>query len=127
MSSDENSTPNRDKRLSILFYESFRRRVRQLPISFYLILAIIAALLLGVTGFTDLDNPRKLAFSLTLFVIFFGAVIYRALIDAADIYRDYHRKNVTLLSDVMERDGFSRQLREKTGSPHGSDVRDTDA
>lgn len=83
---------------------------RRLPISFYLILAIILMLLLGVKGFSQLNDPRQLAFTLAVFMIFFAAVIYRALIDAIDIARKHYREEGALLSDVFERDDFSQQL-----------------
>lgn len=128
MTDDENqSAPRHQNRLRAVFYRSLRRRVRELPISFYLILAIIGALILGVTGFTDMSDPRKLAFTLTLFIVFFGAVSYRALVDAVDIYRDYHREHSSLLSDVLRRDGFAGELREKTKAVSKSGTRETDA
>lgn len=114
--------PYHEKRISVLVIKSLARRIRELPISFYLILAIIAALLLGVTGFVNLDDPRRLAFTLTLFVVFFGAVSYRAMVDAIDIYRDYHRKHSALLSDVMQRDGFAEELRERTQAAEPSNA-----
>ena len=124
---DDKREPRHQKRLSAVFYRSLRRRFRELPISFYLILAIIVALLLGVTGFAHMGDPRRMAFTLTLFVVFFGAITYRALIDAVDIYRDYHRERRSLLSNVLERDGFAGQLREKTKAHAQSDASKSDA
>ena len=82
----------------------------RLPVSFYLLLATIVMLLLGVKGFTDLEDPRKLAFTMVVFMIFFAAVVYRALVDAVDIARKHFREDGALMNDVFERDGFSTAL-----------------
>ena len=82
----------------------------RLPVSFYLLLAIIVMLLLGIKGFSDLEDPRKLAFTMVVFMIFFAAVVYRALVDAVDIARKHFREDGTLMNDVFERDGFSTTL-----------------
>ena len=97
----------------MIFMKTVRELFRRLPMSFYLILAIILMLVLGAPGFADLDDPRKLAFTMVVFLIFFGAVVYRALIDAFDIARKHYREGATLISDVFERDGFAQQLHEK--------------
>ena len=78
-----------------------RAVMRQLPISFYLAIATIAALVLGVSGLRDLQNPRQLAFTLSLFVLFFGAVIYRALMEAFDMARQYRKERDALLPSVF--------------------------
>ena len=93
-----------------------------LPISFYLALAIICALLLGRSGFTDLYNPKQLALTLTMFVIFFGAVIYRSVVDAIEIARNYQKENDSLMQNVFTRDDFASDL----GKRVAKEEKDTD-
>ena len=104
----ENGIPYR-----VIFIKTFKELFRRLPVSFYLILAIIVMLVLGVPGFSDLEDPRKLAFSMVVFLVFFGAIVYRALMDAIDIARKHYRDDTTLISDVFERDGFAQHMHEK--------------
>jgi len=102
----------RRRRYSILglFLDSLRRHVRELPISFYLMLAIVLALLLGASGFEDLENPKRMAFTLTLFTVFFAVVAYRAIVDAMGIARRFYRENNGVFHHVFSRDDFSAQL-----------------
>lgn len=97
----------------IVLIRTFQELFRRLPVSFYLLLAIIVMLLLGVNGFRDLDDPRRLAFSLTVFLVFFGAVVYRAMIDGVDIARKHLREEGSLMKDVFERDDFAETLHER--------------
>ncbi len=112
---DKNTDESPRTRVSVytVLVKALQELPRRLPISFYLILAIIVMLLLGVNGFSDLDNPRRLAFTMVLFLVFFGAIVYRALIDAIDIARKHHRERNTLISDVFERDGFAKDLHQR--------------
>lgn len=83
---------------------------RRLPTSFYLALATILALVLGVSGFDDLQNPKRIAFTMTLFVVFFGAVVYRALIEALEISRNFRKEQDVLMQKVFTRDDFASDL-----------------
>lgn len=89
---------------------SLWRHVRELPISFYLMLAIVLALVLGASGFEDLENPKRLAFTLTLFTVFFAVVVYRAVVDALEIARRFFREKDEVFHHVFSRDDFSAQL-----------------
>ena len=111
-SGEFNNKEQRHGRIRLIFrviYTLFRR----LPISFYLAIAMIAALVLGVSGFDDLQNPKRLAFTMALFVLFFGAVVYRAFIEALDMARKYRKENDTLMHTVFTRDNFSSSLGER--------------
>lgn len=105
----------------IVLIKTFQELFRRLPVSFYLLLAIIVMLLLGVNGFRDLEDPRRLAFSLTVFLVFFGAVVYRAMIDGVDIARKHLREEGTLMKDVFERDGFAEELHERVKASEEAD------
>lgn len=107
--------PEPDYRMTIsrLFVRSAVRRIAELPISFYLILAIIIVLLLGLKGFRDLTDPRQIAFTVTLFVLFFGAITYRALVDAFEIARKYHRERDDLMVSIFRSDDTSATQRNR--------------
>ncbi|MFP6596294.1 MAG: hypothetical protein VCC01_02455 [Candidatus Hydrogenedentota bacterium] len=83
---------------------------RQLSTSFYLALAMIFALVLGVSGFDDLSNPKQIAFTMTLFVVFFGAIVYRAMVEALEIARDFRKEKDVLMQKVFARDDFASDL-----------------
>lgn len=92
---------------------ALRELPRRLPLSFYLILAIILILVLGVKGFSELHDPKRLAFMMVIFLVFFAAVMYRALIDAVDITRKHYREEGSLMNEVFDRDDFAQDLRQR--------------
>lgn len=92
--------------LSLVIRTVFRR----LPTSVYLALAMIVALVLGVSGFEDLENPERIASTMTLFIVFFGAVVYRALIEALGITRRFRKEQDVLMQKVFARDDFATDL-----------------
>ena len=93
-----------------LFLLVIRAVFRRLPTSFYLAVATILALVLGVSGFDDLQNAKRIAFTMTLFVVFFGAVVYRALVEALEISRNFRKEQDVLMQKVFTRDDFASDL-----------------
>lgn len=107
-------------RLTRIVFESLARRLPMLPFSFYLILAIIVVLLLGLKGFQNLSDPNHIAFTMTVFVIFFAAVVYRAIVDAVEIARKYRQEHDQLLSSVLSRDNLSEVLGQRVAESDDS-------
>lgn len=97
------------KYLARAFVRSHRRR----PVSFYLLLAMLAVVILGVQIIIARDDPRKLAFLLSLIFIFCFVVMYRAIADAFDILRNHRREKRELYQQTLGDQDFTRELGER--------------
>ncbi len=83
---------------------------RSRPVSFYLLFAIIAVLLLGAPLLDARSDPRRFAFFLVLYFVFFFAVIVRALLDAFEIIRGHLREQRRLYRDTLGDAEFAENL-----------------
>ncbi len=92
------------KTLWMYFREELRRAHLNRPMSFYLLLTIPVALFLGAGVLKSQDNPKWLAFYLSLFFLFFLAVLVGAVVDFFDIFRrhffEHHKVFRSTLGDA---------------------------
>lgn len=86
------------------------RSARQRPVSFYLLFAMIAVLLLGGQVVYIKDDPRQFALFLSLYFVFFFVLIFRAILDFFDIARAHFRQSEVLLTETFAEDGFAARL-----------------
>jgi len=96
------------------FVEAHRRR----PVSFYLLLAIIVALLLGLQIVHVRDNPRQFAFLLSLLFIFFFAVMVRAIVDFGDIFRRHVSEHEQVYKATLGEEQFASELGRRVSEKH---------
>lgn len=92
--------------LARAFANAHRRR----PVSFYLLIAIFVVSLLGIQVVYAANDPKKLAFFLTLNFIFCFVVMYRALADAVDILKEHRRAKRELYDSTIGDDRFTHEL-----------------
>lgn len=103
-------------------WKALGRSAKDRPMSFYLLLAMVPMLLLGVQIFHVKDDLKQFALFLSLYFLFFFVLIFRAILDAFDIARDHFRKSERLFTETFAEDGFAEKLgksvarREKEGS-----------
>ncbi len=91
-----------------------RRGLRQWrprrPVSLFLLVAMVAALVLGVQIVYVLDDPRQFAFFLSVYFVFFLIVIARATMDFFDVIREHVRERESLFRETFLKDGFAQEL-----------------
>ncbi len=109
------------KTLGMHFRKAWKDANRSRPFSFYLLLAIIVVLLLGLQIVHVRDNPRQFAFLLSLLFIFFFAVMVRAIVDFGEITRTHFAERHKLYRTTLGEDEFvselGRRVAEKRDEP----------
>ena len=80
------------------------------PVSFYLLLAIIVVLVLGLQIVHFRDDPRRFAFFMTLFLIFFFAVLVRAIVDFIEIVKQWFTERERLYRLTLGEKNFVDKL-----------------
>jgi len=80
------------------------------PVSLFLLVAMVAVLVLGVQIVYVLDDPRRFAFFLSLYFVFFLVVIARATMDLFDVMREHVRERESLFRETFAKDGFAEAL-----------------
>jgi len=98
------------KTLGMHFREGLKKANRARPFSFYLLLAIIVVLLLGLQIIHVKENPRQFAFLLSLLFIFFFAVMVRAIVDFGEIAKRHVSKREKLYRTTLGDDEFVSEL-----------------
>ncbi len=93
------------------FWNGFKKAHRQRPLSFYLLLSIPVVLLLAAHLFRSLDDPRRLAFGLSLLFVFLGVVLIGALLDTLSIIRESLVTKRTSYKETLGDDEFLAELR----------------
>lgn len=83
------------------------------PKSFYLLLAIIVVLLLGLQMATLRDSPRQFALVLSLMFIFFGAVMVFAVLEFGEIVRKHLKDRRELFRSTLGEPEFIAELGKK--------------
>jgi len=83
------------------------------PKSFYLLLAIIVVLLLGLQLATLRDNPKQFAIVLSLMFIFFGAVMVFAVLEFGEIVRKHLKDRRELFRTTLGEPEFIAELGRK--------------
>ncbi|MEA3364559.1 MAG: hypothetical protein U9Q79_02875 [Candidatus Hydrogenedentes bacterium] len=93
-----------------VFKEAFRRQNARRPLSFYLMLAIIVVLLLGLQMARYRDDPWRFALVLSAMFIFFVIVVWRASVEAMDIIRQGYREERELYRRTLGSREFAEEL-----------------
>lgn len=96
-------------------FRAFVHAHRRRPVSFYLLVAIFIVCLLGVQFVYAANDPKKLAFFLTLTFIFCFVVMYRALADAVDILRAHRQAKRDLYESTLGDKYFTHELGDRVG------------
>ena len=104
------------KTLWMYFREGLRRATRARPVSFYLLLMMPVALVLGAHLGTLRTSPRRFAFLLGLLFLFFLAVMWRATVDFFDIVRRHMAERRTLYPSTLAEPEFLTKLGEQVRS-----------
>lgn len=91
----------------------FRRMYRVRPASLYLLLALFIALPLGTQMIHAREDPRRLAFYVTLHLILLFVVLVRAVFDMAEIARDHLKEREHLYQATLGDRDFARELGER--------------
>lgn len=80
------------------------------PVSLFLLAAMVAVLILGVQIVYVLDDPRRFAFYLSVYFVFFLIVIARATMDLFDVLREHVHEREGLFRETFAKDGFAEEL-----------------
>lgn len=101
-----------DKTLWMYIRDGLRRARAQRPISFYLLLAIPVALVLGAHIMRMRGNPREFVFYLAVFFVFFFVVLHRAIVDFIDIARKHFFDSEAIFRTTLGDTDFAERLGE---------------
>ena len=88
----------------------------RLPVSFYLLIAMVVVLVLGAQMVLVREDPKRFAFYLTLMFIFFFVVMFRAVVDVVEITKKHFRERENLFHDTLGDADFVSELGK--GCPH---------
>lgn len=97
------------KTLGDHFRSAFRRR-RRPTVSLLLMGAIVIVVLFGVQVVYIRDDPKHMAFFLSLNFIFFIVVLYRAIMECLEIARDHFREKEQLFRSTLGDEEFIADL-----------------
>lgn len=113
--------PNNPERKSLMQHvrAANRKSRTRRPASFYLMFAVLAVVLLGGQFVYVKDDPRRFAFFLTLNFVFFFVVMYRAVVDAAEIFRRNMRDRRDLYKDTLGDEVFVSELGRRVSENEG--------
>ena len=93
--------------------EGLRRANAARPVSFYLLLAIPVALLLGAHILDMRERPKEFAFYLALFFVFFFVIMHRAIMDFIDISRKHFVEQEKVFRSTLGDADFATRLGER--------------
>lgn len=96
--------------LSAHIGKGWRKLADHRPTSFYLLLAIIVVLLLGLQIAEYRDNPKQSVFVLICLFIFFFAVMAFAVLEAGQIIRRHLRDRRELWQTTLGEEDFLSEL-----------------
>lgn len=103
-------------------FRRLRANRRQLPVSFYLLIAMIMVLILGAQIVLVRDDPRRFAFYLALMFIFFFVVLFRAVVDLVEMARKNFREKENLFRDTLGDADFVSELGKRVEEGEQSDA-----
>jgi len=92
--------------------EGLRRANARRPASFYLLLAIPVALILGAHIMEMRDRPQQFVFYLAVFFLFFFVVLHRAIVDFIEIVRKHFFDSEALFRTTLGDAEFATRLGE---------------
>lgn len=110
------------------FKEGFRRQNARRPVSFYLMLAIIAVLLLGLqlAHYRDPGTAWKFALVLSAMFVFFFVVLWRASIEMVEIIRRSYREERELYTSTLGNREFAEELGKRVAEHASTDPEDAE-
>lgn len=103
------------------FWQGLAAVHRRRPASFYLLLSIPVVLVLAVNLFEPVDNPRRLAFGLSILFIFFGVVLIRACRDILQLTRELVVQHRRTYKETLGDEAFLETLRANRPNRDGDD------
>lgn len=121
------STP--EKTIGGYMMEALREAHAWRPASFYLLFAIPLVMLLGLHMVFFVDNPRRFAFILSLMIVFFGVVVFLALLDVVEIARKNLAGKRDTFRETLGDDSFIRELGRRVNNeaePREADPHETE-
>lgn len=89
---------------------AWRRIHRVRPASFYFLLALFIMLPLGTQMVAAREDPKRLAFFVTLHLIFLFVVLVRAVYDLAEIAKAHFTERERLYRTTLGDRDFAREL-----------------
>ncbi len=114
------STP--EKTIVGYMMEALREAHAWRPASFYLLFAIPLVMLLGLHMVFFVDNPRRFAFILSLMIVFFGVVVFLALLDVAEIARKNLAGKRDMFRETLGDASFIHELGRRVNDEMGAGV-----
>jgi hypothetical protein len=90
--------------------QGLRRQHARRPVSFYLMLAIIVVLLLGLQMAKYREDAQRFALVLSCMFIFFFLVVWRASVEFMDIIRRGYREERDLFRNTLGSREFAEEL-----------------
>lgn len=106
----ETEEQQRTPRPVVRLWRLLRRERRRRPVSFYLLLLIPLVMLLGLHLLVDRSDPKRMALGLTLFLVFFGVLMVRAVMDMFEISRRRLHDQRSAFRDTIGEAGFTEEL-----------------
>ncbi len=105
--------PRRSRTLLQYVRDGLKRAHQNRPVSFYLLLMIPVALLLGARMGDVKDDPRRFTMYLGLLFLFMGIVLVRAVMDFFDLSRRHFRERHLLFGKTLDDEAFLETIRRK--------------
>jgi len=106
---------DRPRTLRAHLLQGFLRWRPRRPVSLFLLFAMLIVLLLGVQIVYIKEDPKRFAFFLSLYFLFFLVVIARAVVDFFDVIREHMREREGLFRETFAKDGFADELGARVG------------
>lgn len=106
------------KTLWMYFREGLRKANANRPVSFYLLLLIPIALLLGVQLLDLHNSPKRFVFFLSLLFVFFFAILHRAIVDFIEIARKHFSESEKVFRSTLGDSEFISRLGERVEEHH---------
>lgn len=108
---DNQEHPKPIRTLRQHFWNGIVTAQRRRPSSFYLLLSIPVVLILALNLFQSLNDPRRLAFGLSILFIFLGVVLIRACRDIFMLTRELIAEHRQTYRETLGDEAFLEELR----------------
>ena len=109
------------RRLRDYFRASFREANRARPLSFYLMFAILAVVILGGQVAYVKEDPQRFAFFLSLNFVFFALILFLSIQDAFHIARKHFRERENVFRDTLGDASFVTELGDRVAQRRGEE------
>jgi len=101
-------------------FGAMRRINRRRPMSFYLLLAMVAAVLMGAPMVWARNDPKKFALCLSLSFIFFFVILVRAIVDFFELGKQFFSEREQLFKTTLGEPDFVELLSQRVNG-HGDE------